>query len=104
MYMYVLFELVCYLGYWYILYVTLLYCCYLIQSKETPVWKAAFNGHVGALNVLIRAKADVNAADEVSLIYFYGTNNEFYWATSKYRRVAITCYMNMYLYPQLLTL
>ena len=67
MYMYVLFELVCYLGYWYILYVTLLYCCYLIQSKQTPVWIAAFNGDVGVLNVLIRAKADVNAADVVSL-------------------------------------
>ena len=65
MYMYVLFELVCYLGYWYILYVTLLYCCYLIQDKQTPVLIAAFNGHVGALNVLIRAKADVNAADVV---------------------------------------
>ena len=69
--MYVLFELVCYLGYWYILYVTLLYCCYLIQSKQTPVWQAAFNGHVGALNVLIRAKADVNAADVVSEFDFH---------------------------------
>ena len=71
MYMYVLFELVCYLGYWYILYVTLLYCCYLIQSKETPVWTAAFDGHVGALNVLIRAKADVNAASEVREFDFH---------------------------------
>ena len=67
MYMYVLFELVCYLGYWYILYVTLLYCCYLVQNKQTPVYAAAFNGDVGALNVLIRAKADVNAATVVSL-------------------------------------
>ena len=65
--MYVLFHLVCYLGYWYILYVTLLYCCYLIQYKKTPVWVAASCGHVGALNVLIRAKADVNAATVVSL-------------------------------------
>ena len=70
MYMYVLFELVCYHGYWYILYVTLLYCCYLIQDKATPVWVAALNGHVGALEALIKAKADVNAADVVSLIYF----------------------------------
>ena len=100
-YMYVLFELVCYHGYWYILYVTLLYCCYLIQDKATPVWVAALNGHVGALNVLIRAKADVNAADEVSLIYFYGSNNKFYWAT---RIVSIICYMYMYLYPRLLNL
>ena len=65
--MYVLFELVCYLGYWYILHVTLLCCCYLIQDKETPVYVAAFYGHVGALNVLIRAKADVNTANVVSL-------------------------------------
>ena len=77
MYMYVLFELVCYHGYWYILYVTLLYSCYLIQNKQTPVWVAASNGHVGALNVLIRAKADVNVAEVVSLIYFYGSNNKF---------------------------
>ena len=67
MYMYVLFELVCYLGYWYILYFTLLYCCYLKQDKQTPVWIAAVNGRVEALNVLIRATADVNAADVVSL-------------------------------------
>ena len=33
------------------------------------MWQAAFNGHVEALNVLIRAKADVNAADVVSLIF-----------------------------------
>ena len=66
--MYVLFELVCYLGYWYILYVTLLYCCYLIQYKQTPVWKAAINGNVEALEVLVRAKADLDAADVVSLI------------------------------------
>ena len=48
------------------LLVTLLYYCYLIQSKETPVWIAAINGHVGALNVLIKAKADVNTANVVS--------------------------------------
>ena len=33
------------------------------------MWQAAFHGHVGALNVLIRAKADVNAANVVSLIF-----------------------------------
>ena len=65
----ILLELVCYLGYWYILYVTLLYCCYLIQYKETPVLIAALNGHVGALNALIRAKADVNASTLVSLVF-----------------------------------
>ena len=32
---------------------------------------AAFNGDVGALDVLIRAEADVNAADLVSLIFIY---------------------------------
>ena len=79
----ILLELVCYLGYWYILYVTLLYCCYLIQNKQTPVWVAALYDNVGALNVLIRAKADVNAAEVVSLIYFYGSNNKFYWAASR---------------------
>ena len=61
-----LFELVCYLGYWYILYVTLLYCCYLIQDKATPVYVAAQNGHVEALSVLISSGADCNAADKVS--------------------------------------
>ena len=30
---------------------------------------AVFNGHVEALNVLIRAKADVNAVNVVSLIF-----------------------------------
>ena len=76
MYMYVLFELVyymyMYLCYWYILYMCMLhrvYYCYFIQYKQTPVYAAAYNGHVGALNVLIRAKADVNAADGVSLVF-----------------------------------
>ena len=54
-----------YLGYWYILYVTLLYCCYLIQDKATPVFVAAQNGHVEALSVLISTGADVNAASKV---------------------------------------
>ena len=40
-----------------------------MQDKRTPVWVAARNGHVGALNVLIKAKADVNAVDVVSLIF-----------------------------------
>ena len=68
-YMYML-ELVYYLvtG---TLYVTLFYCFYLIQYKETPVWVAALNGHVGALDVLIRAKADVNAFNLVSLIFIF---------------------------------
>ena len=66
MYMYIPLELVCYLGYWYILYVTLLYCCYLIQDKGTPVYVAAQNGHVEALSVLISAGGNVNAANKVS--------------------------------------
>ena len=66
MYMYVLFELVYYLGYWDILYVTLLYCCYLIQDKTTPVFVAAQNGHVEALSLLISAGGNVNTADKVS--------------------------------------
>ena len=66
MYMYVLFELVYYLGYWDILYVTLLYCCYLIQDKTTPVFVAAEKGHIEALSVLISAGADVNTARKVS--------------------------------------
>ena len=56
----------CYLGYWYILYVTLLYCCYLIQDKATPVSVAAAYGHVEALSVLISAGGNVNAANKVS--------------------------------------
>ena len=61
-----------YLGYWYILYVTLtetVVLCYLIQYNQTPVWIAASNGDVGALDVLVKAKADVNVADLVSLIF-----------------------------------
>ena len=71
MYMYVLLELVCYHGYWYILYVTLLYCCYLIQDKVTPVFIAAQNGHVEALSVLISTGADVNAARNVSYSKYF---------------------------------
>ena len=48
------------------MYVTLLYCCYLIQDKITPVYVAAQEGHVEALSVLISAGADINAADKVS--------------------------------------
>ena len=33
------------------------------------MWAAALTGHIVALNVLIRAKADVNTANEVSLIF-----------------------------------
>ena len=72
MYMYVLFELVYYpwlLVHIVHVYVTLLYCCYPIQYKQSPVWMAAVHGHVGTLSVLIRAKADVNAANVVSLIF-----------------------------------
>ena len=68
MYMYVLLELVYFLAYWHILYVTLLYCCYLIQNKLTPVYVAAQNGHIEALSVLISAGANVNAATKVSCI------------------------------------
>ena len=76
----ILFELVCYLGYWYILYVTLLYCCYLIQYKQTPVWIAACNGRFGALNVLVSAKADVNVADLVSFIFnLYNVHEIILW-------------------------
>ena len=64
--MYIPLELVCYLGYWDIFYVTLLYCCYLIQDKATPVFIAAQKGHVEALSVLISANADINAAMKVS--------------------------------------
>ena len=71
MYMYILLELVCYLGYWYILYVTLLYCFCLIQDKATPVYIAAQNGHVEALSVLISADADCNAADKVSYSKYF---------------------------------
>ena len=64
--MYIPLELVCYLGYWYILYVTLLYCCYLIQDGATPVFIAAQKGHVEALSMLISAGADINIANKVS--------------------------------------
>ena len=55
------------------------------------MWTAAFDGHVGALNVLIRAKADVNAADVVSLIFIlneiilcYTELISIYWAKYYY--------------------
>ena len=60
-----------YLGYWYILYVTLLYCCYLIQNKTTPVYIAAQTGHVEALSALISAGADFNAANNVSYSKYF---------------------------------
>ena len=54
------------------MYVTLhVYCCYPIQYNQSPVWMATCNGHVGALNVLIEAEADINAANVVSLIFIY---------------------------------
>ena len=55
--------------------------CYFIQNKATPVYAAAFTGHIGALNVLIRAKADVNAATEVSLIFIWAKSNFIFWYT-----------------------
>ena len=57
--------------YMYVIYCLSWYCYYFIQDNVTPVWKAAFYGHIGALNVLIRAKADVNAAKMVSLIFIF---------------------------------
>ena len=66
--MYILLELV---YYWYILYVTLLYCCYLIQDKATPVYVAAQKGHVEALSLLISEGADINAADKVSYSKYF---------------------------------
>ena len=60
-------------------YTVYIYCCYLIQYKETPVFAAACNGHVGTLNVLIKAKADVNATDVVSLIYIYILHEIILW-------------------------
>ena len=41
--------------------------CTCMQSKATPVHKAAENGHVGALRTLVSAGADVNAANVVSI-------------------------------------
>ena len=85
-----------------------IYCCYLIQSKQTPVYAAAFNGHAGALNVLIGAKADVNAADVVRLDIhftqndFYVTNNKINLSGQKANRRSSICYMYVYLYPHLL--
>ena len=74
-----------------------------IQHKQSPLWVAANNGNLGALEVLIKAKADVNAANVVSLIFiyinFYGTINFNYLLG-----VSIICYMYMYLYLQLLEL
>ena len=35
------------------------------------MWVAAYNGDVGALDVLVRAKADLDAVDVVSLISIY---------------------------------
>ena len=51
----------------------MLYCCYLIQDKTTPVYVAAENGHVEAVSVLISAGADFNAANMVSCSSSYFT-------------------------------
>ena len=49
-----------------------------MQYKETPVYVAAFYGHVEALNVLIRAKADVNAAKVVRKFDFHFCGTKLY--------------------------
>ena len=71
----VLFDLMCYHGYWYMVTAgTCMCCCYLactcIQDNATPVYMAAKNGHVGALKALISAGAELNTADVVSMCQF----------------------------------
>ena len=45
-----------------------MYCWYLIQGENTPVWIAAHMGNVDMLNMLIDdAGGDVNIANGVSL-------------------------------------
>ena len=79
-----------------------IYCCYLIQYKATPVLAAALNGHVGVLNVLIRAKADVNAVDVVSLIFIYILHEIIFMVQiinlsgQKANKRGSICYMYMY--------
>ena len=89
-----------------VLYVTLLYCCYLMQHKATPVWVAALNGKVRALNVLIRANANVNAANGVSLMFILHEIifivQIINFSEQKANRRGSICYMYVYLYPQLL--
>ena len=79
-----------------------IYCCYLIQYKETPVHAAVFNGHVEALNVLIRAKADVNTVNVVSLIFICILHEIIFMVQiinlsgQKANKRGSICYMYMY--------
>ena len=65
---------------------------------------AAYNGHVGALNVLIRAKADVNAVNEVSLIFIYILHEIIFMVQiinlsgQKANKRGSICYMYMYVH------
>ena len=39
----------------------------IVQDQETPLHRAACSGHSGTAQVLVEAKADVNAVDEVCM-------------------------------------
>jgi ankyrin repeat protein len=42
-------------------------CSVFVQHGQTPIHIAAENGHVEPIRILIEAKADMNAANEVPL-------------------------------------
>ena len=44
-------------------------CTYILQDKKTALHHCAAYGHASVVQRLIRAGADVNAVDRVSLMY-----------------------------------
>ena len=56
-------------------WVYLSYICYILKKKKTALHCAAVSGHASVVKGLIRAGADVNAVDDVSLIYMYVCTN-----------------------------
>jgi len=39
----------------------------IVQDQDTPLHRAAFNGHSGTARVLVEAKADVDAGNKVGM-------------------------------------